>query len=114
MVRIYGIKNCDTVRKARKWLSDHGVVHEYHDFRTDGLPEDRLQVWLDTVGWETLLNRRGLAWRKLADEKKRNVDSAKALELIREEPTLIKRPVLEYGGTIKVGFTEADYAEIFR
>ncbi|SCZ55759.1 ArsC family reductase [Thiohalomonas denitrificans] len=114
MAKIYGIKTCDTVRKARKWLREHAIEHTFHDFRADGLPEDRLTAWVEAVGWEVLLNRRGLAWRKLPAEKKANVDEVKALELIREEPTLIKRPVLEHDGAIRVGFSEGGYSELFK
>ncbi len=113
MTKIYGIKNCDTVRKARKWLRENGIEHGFHDFRLDGLPEEHLTDWVDAVGWETLLNRRGMAWRKLPAERKEDLDEAKALALIREEPTLIKRPVLEHDGTVRVDFSANDYAEIF-
>ncbi|WP_303904131.1 arsenate reductase [Thiohalomonas denitrificans] len=113
MSKIYGIKTCDTVRKARKWLRGHGIEHDFHDFRADGLPEERLAIWVGAVGWEALLNRRGVAWRKLPAEKRANVGEVKALELIRQEPTLIKRPVLEHEGGVKVGFSEDDYADLF-
>ncbi len=113
MSKIYGIKTCDTVRKARKWLREHGIEHDFHDFRVDGLPEERLAIWVGAVGWEALLNRRGVAWRKLPAEKRANADEVKALELIRQEPTLIKRPVLEHDGGVKVGFSEDDYADLF-
>ena len=114
MTKIYGIKNCDTVRKARRWLREHGIEHDFHDLRADGLPEERLSAWVDAVGWEMLLNRRGMAWRKLPAERKASVDGIKALEFIREEPMLIKRPVLQHDGAVQVGFSENDYADRFK
>lgn len=109
---LYGIKNCDTVRKARRWLDEHGVEYRFHDFRIDGLDAKRLQAWTDELGWETLLNRRGTTWRKLPGERKEDVDSARAVELMQEQPALIKRPVLDLGPRRLVGFDPERYADL--
>ena len=108
MITLYGIKNCDTCRKARKWLEAEGIAHSYHDFRERGLDEKTLSAWVTAVGWETLLNRRGTTWRKLpeADRDALTPDSAAALML--ENPTLIKRPVFDTGGAFLVGFSETE------
>ncbi len=113
MTTLYGIKNCDTVRKARKWLEARGVDYRFHDLRADGLAAADLDRWLTAVGWEVLLNRRGTSWRQLDAAVRDGVDAAKARELMLEQPTLIKRPVLEQAGTVRVGFSEADYATLF-
>ncbi len=113
MTTIYGIRNCDTVRKARRWLEQHGVEHRFHDLRTDGLEPERLQRWLDTLGWEQLVNRRGTTWRKLSETQRADLDSAKAKSLLLANPTLVKRPVLEHGDRYHLGFTAATYAGIF-
>ncbi len=112
-VTLYGIPNCDTVRKARKWLDAHGIDYRFHDFRRDGLPAERLRAWAQAVGWETLLNRRGATWRQLPAEAREGIDAERALALMAEQPTLIKRPVLEQAGGVTVGFDEARYAERF-
>ena len=110
---IYGIKNCDTIKKARRWLDEAGVVCTFHDFRVDGLDPECLDRWCATLDWETLLNRRGLTWRSLSDAEKDGLDEAKAMALMLRHPALIKRPVLEAGGTIEVGFSPARYASLF-
>jgi len=112
MTVLYGIANCDTVRKARKWLSSHDVDYRFHDFRKDGLTARQLRHWATVVGWETLLNRRGQTWRKLPDKDKADLNEANALKLMLAEPTLIKRPVLEVGSRVHVGFTDADYQSL--
>ena len=114
MTTLYGIKNCDTVKKARKWLEAAGIEYRFHDFRADGLEREQLDAWNRTVGWETLLNRRGTTWRQLPEAVKAGIDEARALDLMMEQPTLIKRPVLEHGGEIRVGFKEADYKALFQ
>jgi arsenate reductase (glutaredoxin) len=113
MTTLYGIKNCDTVKKARKWLDEHGIDHTFHDFRQDGLEPARLHAWSQAVGWETLLNRRGTTWRQLSEAEREHRDEEHALVLMHDLPTLIKRPVLEYLGEVVVGFSERRYAEIF-
>ncbi len=113
MTTLYGIKNCDTVKKARKWLDSAGIDYRFYDFRSDGLEKGRLTAWSQTVGWETLLNRRGTTWRQLPDAVKENINKNNVLDLMTEQPTLIKRPVLEQGEVILVGFTEANYKTLF-
>ena len=113
MITLYGISNCDTVRKARNWLSSHDVDYQFHDFRKDGLTLSQLKVWAKAVGWETLLNRRGQTWRKLTDKQKAELNEAGALKLMQANPTLIKRPVLETKKRVHVGFTAADYQQLF-
>lgn len=110
---IYGIPNCDTIRKARKWLETHNVSYQFHDVRKDGMDKSTLQQWVKLVGWETLLNRRGTTWRQLPDNAKLNVDESSAVELMAENPAIIKRPVLNKAGELRVGFSEADYKALF-
>jgi arsenate reductase len=92
MTIIYGIKNCDTMKKAMKWLDAQGIDYTFHDFRKDGLEAKQLDGWLKTLGWETLLNRRGMTWRKLSDEVKDNIDEKSARQLMLDNPAIIKRP----------------------
>jgi len=113
MTTLYGIPNCDTVRKARKWLTANGVEFEFHDFRKNGLDEKQLKRWVKELGWEQLLNKRGMMWRKLPDSKKENVNEKKAIEIMLEEPAIIKRPVLDIGNRRHVGFSENDYKTLF-
>ena len=113
MVRVFGIPNCDTMKKARKWLLDHSVEYEFHDYKKEGVDEQRLRGWVAQVGWETLLNRRGMMWRKLDDKVKAGIDEASAIQVMLETPSIIKRPVLEQGKKLHVGFKEAEYEAIF-
>ncbi len=113
-ITLYGIKNCDTVKKARKWLDSHDINHNFHDVRIDGLPEVLLDQWIAELGWETLLNRRGTTWRQQPDEIKTSIDSSSARALMLEFPAIIKRPVLETPVQRHVGFKEADYLHIFK
>ncbi len=113
MVTVYGIKNCDTIKKARKWLEARGVDYRFHDFRADGLDEKQLRSWVAELGWETLLNTRGTTWRRLADNVRTNVDAQKAVALMLEHPAIIKRPILDLGDRRYVGFKDADYAAMF-
>ncbi|HGG60042.1 MAG TPA: ArsC family reductase [Gammaproteobacteria bacterium] len=113
MITLYGIPNCDTIRKARRWLDERGVDYRFHDFRKDGLERDQLQAWVDELGWETLLNKRGLMWRRLPEEKKADLDEKRAVALLLEEPAMIKRPVLDLGDRRVVGFSPEDYAALF-
>lgn len=109
---LYGIKNCDTVRKTRRWMDDHGVKYRFHDLRADGIEPERLRAWADELGWEALLNRRGTTWRKLPDERKSDVDLEHAIELMLQQPALIKRPVLDLGTRRLVGFDAEGYADL--
>ena len=108
MIRIYGIKNCDSCRKAMAWLQDNEIEFEFHDYRVKGLEVKVLQRWIDLTGWEILLNRRSTTWRKLQKSEKENLDSMQATELMNANPTLIKRPVFEVGSRILIGFTKRE------
>ncbi|PIW60680.1 arsenate reductase [Shewanella sp. CG12_big_fil_rev_8_21_14_0_65_47_15] len=110
---LFGIKNCDTVRKARKWIENHQLPVNFHDFREEGLRQEDLELWCNTAGWETLFNRRSTSFRALTDADKTDIDQAKALALMLAHPTLIKRPVLVVGEQVVVGFNEADYKKVF-
>src|ERR1700720_1897372 len=101
---IYGIKNCDTMKKARAWLDSHGVAYDFHDYKTEGVAKDKLKRWSDEVGWETLLNRAGTTFRKLPDGDKEGLNERKALALMLAQPSMIKRPVLDVGGKLLGGF----------
>jgi Spx/MgsR family transcriptional regulator len=113
-VTLYGIPNCDTVRRARGWLADHGVAVQFHDFRKSGVPQAGLDRWLAEVGWQRLLNRQGTTWRRLDDTRRAGVtDVASAATLMREQPGLIKRPVVEWpDGTVTVGFDAARWSAL--
>jgi arsenate reductase len=106
---LYGIKACDTMKKARSWLDERGVAYDFHDYKTTGIDRDRLQQWCDEHGWETILNRAGTTFRKLADEQKADLDQAKAIELMLAQPSMIKRPVLDLGDRTLVGFKPDNY-----
>jgi Spx/MgsR family transcriptional regulator len=110
---VYGIKNCDTVKKARRWLEANDVDFQFHDFRADGLEQQTIEAWLENISWEILLNKRGTTWRKLEDPRKEQLDQAIAIELMLSNPTLIKRPVVTNMNDCFVGFKEADYAAYF-
>ncbi len=114
MLKIYGIPNCDTMKKARKWLEANGVDYEFHDYKKSGVPEKELHQWVKKLGWDILLNRRGTTWRKLDDSIKNNIDKASAIKVMLENPSIIKRPVLEAGETILAGFDEAAYKEMLK
>jgi len=113
MTTLVGIKNCDSVKKARKWLEGHGVDYDFHDLREQGVEKTELAKWLDAVGWETLLNRRSTTWKQLSDTDRSDVERDKALALMLANPTLIKRPVLITGKVIRAGFKDTDYKTIF-
>jgi len=108
---VYGIPNCDTVKKARSWLSEQGITYQFHDFKKQGVPAERLPQWMQAVGWEKLLNRQGTTWRKLDDATKAAaVDAASAAAVMQEHASTIKRPVVEWAdGTITVGFKADDW-----
>ena len=104
-ITIYGIKNCDTMKKARGWLEKNDVAYAFHDYKTEGIDRERLESWAKSVGWETLLNRGGTTFRKLPDAAKNNLTEAKAIALMLDQPSMIKRPVLDLGGgKFLVGF----------
>jgi arsenate reductase len=108
---IYGIKNCDTMKKARAWLDGKGVTYAFHDYKAAGIDKDRLKGWADKVGWEALLNRAGTTFKKLPDADKEGLTEKKALALMLAQPSMIKRPVLELGGKLLVGFKPDIYAK---
>lgn len=110
-ITIYGIKNCDTMKKARAWLDDHGVAYDFHDYKTAGIARDKLKQWSEEVGWETLLNRAGTTFKKLPEADKEGLNERKALALMAEQPSMIKRPVLDLGPRRVVGFKPDIYAK---
>jgi len=113
MTTLYGIKNCDTVKKARRWLDDHDIDYRFHDFRVDGVNDKQLARWTKLLGWETLLNRRGTTWRGLDETRRSQISDARsAIEAMCAQPALIKRPVLEIDNTVHVGFKPEDYATL--
>ena len=111
MTILYGIPNCDTVKRARDWLTGQGVAYEFHDFKKQGVPADHLAAWVQAAGWERVLNRKGTTWRKLPEAQQAAVvDGASAQALMREQASVIKRPVVEWDdGRITVGFDPADW-----
>lgn len=109
-VTLYGIPNCDTMKKARLWLAGHGVDHVFHDHRKDGVDRARLQGWVDELGWETVLNRSGTTFRKLPDAEKTCLDAGRAIDLMLAQPGMIKRPILDLGDRRIVGFKPVIYA----
>jgi arsenate reductase (glutaredoxin) len=110
MIIVYGIPNCDTVKKSRAWLTEHGQPHAFHDFKKLGVPADKLALWAQAAGWEKLLNRKGTTWRKLdAATQAAVTDSASAQALMQAQPSVIKRPVVEWAKAITVGFDAADW-----
>jgi arsenate reductase len=112
MITIYGIRNCDTMKKARIFLDEKGIAYGFHDYKTAGIERGRLEGWARKVGWERLLNRAGTTFRKLPDEDKEGLDEAKAIALMIAQPSMIRRPVLEAGATLLVGFKPEEYARL--
>lgn len=113
-MKLYGIPNCNTVKKARAWLADQGLTVEFHDFKKQGISVAKLEEWSTCVGWEKLLNRQGTTWRQLPDATKTGIKSQEgAIALMQEKPSVIKRPVLEINNTLLVGFDEATYRAAF-
>jgi Spx/MgsR family transcriptional regulator len=113
LITLYGIKNCDTVKKARHWLDLHGVDYRFHDFRADGLDRDTVALWLAELGWENLINRRSTSWKALDEETREAMNEHSALAAIMAQPTLVKRPVLDTGHERFTGFSAANYLTIF-
>jgi arsenate reductase (glutaredoxin) len=108
-VTVYGIKNCDTMKKARTWLDEHRVRYGFHDYKASGIERQRLEAWCQKVGWDVLLNRSGTTFRKLPDADRADLDERKAVALMLAQPSMIKRPVLEHGAKLLVGFDPAKY-----
>ncbi len=115
MITLYGIPNCDTVKKARLWLTDHDLAYQFHDFKKQGVPPERLAAWMDALGWEKLLNRQGTTWRKLDPATQAAVvDAASAAQVMLSQPSVIKRPVVEWANShgpsgVTAGFDPADW-----
>ena len=114
MTIMYGIPNCDTVKKARAWLGERGIEYTFHDFRKDGVNPVWLRAWVAEFGWETLVNRKGTTWRKLPEETRENMDEAIALAVMEEQPSIIKRPLLDMGTRHVVGFSPDSYRQLFQ
>lgn len=112
-VTIYGIKNCDTMKKARVWLDKHGVAYDFHDYKSAGIERARLEAWAGKMGWEALLNRAGTTFRKLPESDKQALTEKKAIALMMAQPSMIKRPVLDIGGKLLVGFKPEQYEKTF-
>jgi arsenate reductase len=110
---VYGIKACDTMKKARAWLDEHGVAYEFHDYKTKGIDRATLEKWVGDLGWEVVLNRAGTTFRKLPEESKTGLDAKKAIALMLAQPSMIKRPVVETGKNLVVGFKPETYATTF-
>ena len=108
-VTLYGIPNCDTVKKARTWLDANGVAYTFHDFKKAGLDAGLVKTWLKDIPWDTLVNRKGTTWRKLSDDERSSLTQAKAIRLMQEHPSVIKRPLLDTGTRRVLGFSETDY-----
>jgi Spx/MgsR family transcriptional regulator len=113
VITLYGIKNCDTVKKARKWLDLHGIEYQFHDFREDGLDAAAVATWIDELGWQNLVNRRSQSWKTLGEEARESMDDESARKAVLAHPTLIKRPLLDTGHQRYTGFSAANYAKIF-
>lgn len=111
-ITLFGIPNCDSCKKARRWLEANDIAYEFHDVRVDGLTQKDIQRWLKSVQWEKLLNTRSTTWRNLPDQQHANVDKKNVLQLLLKYPTLVKRPVLETGGRVTVGFCADQYSEL--
>ncbi len=112
MITVYGISNCDTVKRARAHLDGAGIVHRFHDFKRDGLDRALAQSWIDALGVDTIVNRKGTTWRKLDDATREGLTAGNAAELLAREPSLVKRPVIAHAGGLIVGFAAADAQQI--
>lgn len=113
MIRLYGIPNCETMKKARRWLEERGIAYDFHDYKKQGLDETLLRGWVAELGWERLINRQGMLWRKLAPEVRDGLDEAGAIRVMLATPSIIRRPLLDTGEARHLGFSEAAYAQIF-
>ena len=114
MITMYGIPNCDTIKKAKKYLTQHNIDYTFHDYRKDGVSEDLVTHFCNSLDWEKVLNKRGTTYRALSDEVKSKLDKATAIEQLIESPAMIKRPILDIDGVLHLGFKAAQYDEIFK
>lgn len=112
-IKMYGIKNCQTMKKAMTWLDSHNIEFEFHDYKKQGIDKTTLSEWLQQKAWDEIINKRGTTWRKLSEEDKSDIDSEKAIQLMIANPSLIKRPSLNVEGSLYLGFDEALYQSIF-
>ena len=112
-VTLYGIKNCDTMKKARTWLDGHKITYAFHDYKAAGIDREQLENWVGMLGWEVLLNRAGTTFKKLPDKDKDGLTEKKAIALMLAQPSMIKRPVLQKGGKLLVGFKSESYEKFF-
>ena len=113
MTTLYGIPNCDTMKKARAWLTEQGIAYQFHNYKTAGIDETMLRDWVSQVGWEALLNRRGMMWRKVPVDVQEAIDEASACQLMLATPSIIKRPVLQHHAKLLIGFDPAQYVQMF-
>ncbi|RDL44733.1 ArsC family reductase [Marinomonas piezotolerans] len=113
MTTIYGIKNCDTMKKAQRWLNDNNVTYVFHDYRKDGLTHEQVEQWIEVLGWENLINKRGTTWRQLDKTQQENMTDELAISVLLDKPAMIKRPLLDHNGTLTLGFKPEQYSEIF-
>ncbi len=114
MITVYGIRSCDTVRKARAWLDAQGLEYRLHDYKKEGVPADRLGDWIESFGWETVINRRGTTWRRLPETQRETMNVERATEAALTNPSLIKRPIVEHDGGTLVGFDMEKWQEVLR
>jgi Spx/MgsR family transcriptional regulator len=108
-ITLYGIPNCDTVKKARTWLGGQGIAHDFHDYKKAGITAEKLKVWCKVFGWESVLNRAGTTFKKLPDEVKAGLNQSKAIALMIEQPSMIKRPIVEHDGGLLIGFKQPEW-----
>ncbi|MCG7982628.1 MAG: ArsC family reductase [Candidatus Thiodiazotropha lotti] len=113
MVKMYGIPNCDTIKKARRWLDEHGVAYEFYDYKKAGVDEAMLTAWTGQLGWESLLNKRSTTWRQLDETAKADLDERQAIQIMLAHPSIIKRPLLDDGEQLHLGFKADQYAQLF-
>lgn len=113
MITVFGIKNCDTIKKARKWFESQNIAYQFHDYRADGLDQDWLKALITEHGWEIILNKKGTTYRQLPEDKKSNIDNESALALLMEHPAMIKRPIVQSESDFAIGFKESEYASKF-
>jgi len=114
MITLYGIPNCDTIKKARRWLETNNIEYRFHDYRKDGITQKQLKAWSDELGWENLLNRRGTTWRKLGETERDGINKARAITLMTQQPAMIKRPLLDTGSHKLLGFNADEYNNLLR
>ncbi len=113
MTTLFGIPNCDTIKKAKKWLNEHQIEHEFHDYRKQGVSLDWLHSVEPALGWEKMLNKRGTTFRQLDEKDKQDLEKDKALQLLAQHPAMIKRPILEHNGQYTIGFSDAQFKDVF-